>query len=315
MEWFYKLSRKIRNTISAACWVVFVVFLAIVSRVFGDAVGENRFVAVITIVLFGVAVAASVFASKATKREKKAENEKAAAELKARQEAEQAEQFAVWEAEAKKREEYKKSLVFPDNPTFTVKLIKNANSDMQDNISSVNVGDEDTVYFDCDKELFLCCAKGFEVGYIPERYTNQCNNDSKFIISDVQLNENDKYSVVVDVYTPLKVKTQISDNADILPRRTKAKGVSFENRQEHLRNSQSGDELTIKHTPTEQYPNTISITNNRTGENLGNIASDLADELLSAYGNGCCFVGKILAITGGGDVSYGCNIVIEKDVQ
>jgi len=315
MKWFYKLNRKIRNIISAACWTTWFIVSAIFGRIFGDSVGENGFVVFVVLALLGVSIAASVFASKATKQEKAAEKQRSAAELKAKQEAEDSERAARWEMEAQKRKEYEKSLIFPDKPTFTVKLIKNGNSEMQDNMNCVNVGGKGGIYYDSDKELFLCCIEGFDVGYIPAQYNNQCNNDSKSIIIEMPLSENDKYSVIVDVYTPVKVNTQFSTNADILPRRTKAKGVSFDNRQDYLRDSRSGDILTIKHTPTKEYPNTIAIINDRTGKNLGNVSSELADELLSVFGNGCCFNGKILDITGGDGLSFGCNIVIDSEKQ
>ena len=91
---------------------------------------------------------------------------------------------------------------------------------------------------------------------------------------------------------------------------TNTKGVTFEGRQAFIAESKNGDTLTIKHTPTSDYPNTISIINDRTGKNLGVIGNDLADGLLFEFGEGCSFEGEIDEVMGGGDCTYGCNIAI-----
>jgi len=107
----------------------------------------------------------------------------------------------------------------------------------------------------------------------------------------------------------------IGDNKNTsgFPIHTKVKGVTFEGRQEYLAESSAGDALTIEHAPTTEYPNSISVTNDRTGDVLGNIGSDLAATLLNKYGEGCAFVGEITEITGGEDgLNYGCNIVINN---
>lgn len=101
------------------------------------------------------------------------------------------------------------------------------------------------------------------------------------------------------------------ESADGFPIHTKVKGVTFEGRQEFLAVCDAGDPLTIEHAPTAEYPNSICVINDRTGDTLGNIASGLATSLLERYGDGCTFVGKISEITGGEDgLNYGCNIVI-----
>ena len=69
------------------------------------------------------------------------------------------------------------------------------------------------------------------------------------------------------------------------------------------------------HTPTPEYPNTISIFNSKINKKLGNINSNLADSLLEEYGQNCRFSGTITNITGGGDTTYGCNIVINNIIE
>jgi len=112
----------------------------------------------------------------------------------------------------------------------------------------------------------------------------------------------------------VKVKL-VNNNPDLpvnLPVRTKVKGVTFEGRQEYLAESKDGDPLIIKHSPTQDYPNTVAVINDRTKKRLGNIGGDLADKLLDAFGAGCEFGGKVLEITGGDGNNYGCNIIIEN---
>lgn len=97
-----------------------------------------------------------------------------------------------------------------------------------------------------------------------------------------------------------------------LPLNTKVVGVTFEGRQQHLQDSSVGDELTIRHAPTNEYPNTFEVENDATGEVLGSLRSELADKLLDEYGEYCEFSGEITEITGGtqSKPTLGCNIVI-----
>lgn len=101
------------------------------------------------------------------------------------------------------------------------------------------------------------------------------------------------------------------DNGVTLPMYTKAVGVTFDNRQEHIQKSNIGDALLIKHTPSAEYPESVSIINARTRQHLGHIKSELARSLLNEFDEGFILDGVIADITGGGDgQNYGCNIEI-----
>ena len=97
-----------------------------------------------------------------------------------------------------------------------------------------------------------------------------------------------------------------------LPLYTKAVGVTFDNRQEYIRESKIGDPLFIKHIPSEQFPNSCDIINIRTNQSLGRIKSELADRLIDTFGQQFILNGKIAEITGGTSdrENFGCNIQI-----
>lgn len=99
-----------------------------------------------------------------------------------------------------------------------------------------------------------------------------------------------------------------------LPLYTKVVGVTFENRQDYLSESENDDEITVKHTPSEKYPEAMSVYNSRINKMLGYIKAELAMNLLEEYGDGCAFTGHIAEVTGGDGRTYGCNIVIESEV-
>lgn len=93
---------------------------------------------------------------------------------------------------------------------------------------------------------------------------------------------------------------------------TKVRGVTFEGRQELLRQANDGDELVLIHKPTEKYPEAIVIITKETYDVIGHVSADLATQLIDAFGEGCKFYGEIVEITGGYDGrNYGCNISIE----
>lgn len=93
---------------------------------------------------------------------------------------------------------------------------------------------------------------------------------------------------------------------------TKARGVTFEGRQELLEESSVADDLIIEHRPTKKYPERMIIINKSIGEEIGNVSADLARALVEEYGEGCKFYGMIADITGGEDKRYlGCNFSID----
>lgn len=93
---------------------------------------------------------------------------------------------------------------------------------------------------------------------------------------------------------------------------TKARGVTFEGRQELLADSSVADDLIIVHRPTSKYPERMEIINESIGEVIGNISAELARSLVEEYGEGCKFYGMIEDITGGQNgQNLGCNLSIE----
>lgn len=92
---------------------------------------------------------------------------------------------------------------------------------------------------------------------------------------------------------------------------TKAVGVTFDNCQKHIRESEIGDAVLIKHKPTEEYPESVDIINARTRKRIGRLKSDLAWEFLGEFDERFTLDAEIADITGGGEgQNYGCNIKI-----
>lgn len=102
-----------------------------------------------------------------------------------------------------------------------------------------------------------------------------------------------------------------------LPLYTKAVGVTFDDHQACIQESQNGDSLLIKHNPSEQFPNSTDIINVRTNKSLGHIKSELADQLLITFGQHFELNGVISEITGGipEHPVYGCNIQILSSIK
>lgn len=99
---------------------------------------------------------------------------------------------------------------------------------------------------------------------------------------------------------------------------TKVVGVTFNNddgtsRQNIIKNCKAGEDIIFKPLPTEKYPDAIGVFNKR-GQQLGHLSQGVAAEIKNKYGYNPMSV-TISDITGGGDLSYGCNlhiIVYEK---
>lgn len=108
------------------------------------------------------------------------------------------------------------------------------------------------------------------------------------------------------------IKTSFTHNfVDVeLPMFTKLVGVTFDNRQENIKNSQIGDDILITHKPTAEYPEATIAINTRTNQILGSIKKDLAKMLVLEFENNFVLIGKIADITNGIDNKFGCNIQI-----
>lgn len=95
-----------------------------------------------------------------------------------------------------------------------------------------------------------------------------------------------------------------------LPIFTKIVGVTFGNCQENIKSSQVGDNLMIKHTPISEYPESTTVINTRTNQELGHIKKELAVNLVEEFGENFILIGTIVDITSGKDNKFGCNIQI-----
>lgn len=166
-----------------------------------------------------------------------------------------------------------------------------------------------------------------EIGTLPKRFNYLIETNYKAFLYKIDYDEYYRNTVSIIVFniddglttkeennTTIRIK-QIQTKNSNFPIHTKIVGVTFEGRQEYLKNSKNEDELVILHTPTPEYPNAISVFNTRTNKKLGNINSNLANVLLEEYGNNCKFNGMITNITGGGDMTYGCNILIKNIIE
>lgn len=95
-----------------------------------------------------------------------------------------------------------------------------------------------------------------------------------------------------------------------LPMFTKLVGVTFDDRQSNIENSQVGDELLIKHQPLDKYPEATIVINTRTNQILGSINKNLAEMLVLEFEKDFELVGVIKDITGDKNRHFGCNIQI-----
>ncbi len=94
---------------------------------------------------------------------------------------------------------------------------------------------------------------------------------------------------------------------------TKVVGVTFNNddgtsRQAIIKNCKAGEDIIFKPVPTAEYPDAIGVFNKR-GQQLGHLSAELAAEIKNKYGYNPMSV-TVSNITGGGDLSYGCNLHI-----
>ncbi len=90
---------------------------------------------------------------------------------------------------------------------------------------------------------------------------------------------------------------------------TKVVGVTFNGIQNVLPTLRSGMALSFIREPDNQYDrNAVAVLCN--GNNIGHLSAELASDIAPIMDNGIPVTGKILNITGGGRLSYGCNIEV-----
>lgn len=108
-------------------------------------------------------------------------------------------------------------------------------------------------------------------------------------------------------------KSTLDDKTHSKPIKTKVVGVTFGDRQECIEQCEEDDTITVQHDPSDEYPESTIVIHDNSGNTLGHINKELAQELLARHGNGFSFSGEITAITGGDSAMYGCNIVFYEE--
>lgn len=299
MKWFYSLKKSLRIVIAVCAWLPLVIFAVAISGAIGaDGESMQPWQAVVTLLLLAVGVFFTVFAVIASKREKAAKPSQTPAPPQPAPIAPAAADIGV---------KARPAVRYNNTPSFSCKLIKNGNAEMQDNIACCNEGDEVIADYDPDADLYVCSHDVGDIGYFPEKFSDRLTERCRIAISGIAENENGKLSVTVSVY-------EQAEGGVSLPAFTKVVGVSFGDRQAYIKESREGDPLIIKHAPTNDYPNAAAVINKRTGNTLGHINKDFAAALLSEFGNGFILKGIIKDITGGTPDAphFGCNIEIMR---
>lgn len=299
MKWFFSLKKSLRVIIAVCAWLPLIIFAAAISGTIG-AEGENMqpWQAVIVLLLLAVGVFFTVLAVIASKHEKAAKSSEIHAPTQS---------APIAPAAADVGDKARPAVGYSNTPSFSCKLIKNGNAEMQDNIACCNVGDEVIADYDPDTDLYVCSHDVGDIGYFPEKFSDRLTEQYRIAISDIAENENGKLSVTVSVYKQAECGVS-------LPAYTKIVGVSFGDRQTYIKESRESDPLIIRHAPTNEYPNAAEVINERTGRTLGHINKDFAAALLSEFGNGFVLKGIIKNITGGTPDAphFGCNIEIMR---
>lgn len=92
---------------------------------------------------------------------------------------------------------------------------------------------------------------------------------------------------------------------------TKVVGVTFANsdgvsRQEVILSCSEGEELEVRHYDDAEFPSAFGVFK-KNGQQLGHISRELADDLYAFYNDNPMYA-IVTGITGGGKLTYGCNI-------
>ena len=100
------------------------------------------------------------------------------------------------------------------------------------------------------------------------------------------------------------------------PVRCNLHGVSAQELQGALAQSEALDELQIVHCPTPQTPLRVLAYSVPLNRILGYLHEELSEKLIYALGEGFCRDGEIASRTGGKDGEYyGCNIRIFESME
>ena len=100
------------------------------------------------------------------------------------------------------------------------------------------------------------------------------------------------------------------------PVATKLRGVSAQDLQGALIQSQPLDELQIVHCPSAEFPFGVAVYSIPLNRLLGYLDEELSKKLVYAFGKGFCRDGEIIKRTGGKNGEYyGCNIRIFESME
>lgn len=96
----------------------------------------------------------------------------------------------------------------------------------------------------------------------------------------------------------------------------KLRGVSAQDLQGAIIQSQPLDELQIVHCPSAEYPFGVAVYSIPLNRLLGYLDEGLSKKLVYVFGKGFCRDGEIIKRTGGtGGEYYGCNIRIFESME
>ena len=313
MKWFYNLRRLYRNIIAGALWGAMLLVAGIAGGIYGDNTENiHPAVAVAVVILLVGAIVFTVFASIATSKERQINKQKSTPPPASYQQFDN----TVTEPKASPSTEFtqpqRAPAPLPKYPT-KIKIVV-----FDRRIADVDVKTGDSCIIKFEKNAFMttergnaitdanCYVAGQKIGEFP--YNRQLravcgNGDYTCTIASHQVVDG-KHEVYVDIDLPF-----ILDGK--LPLVTNLVGVTFENRQKYIAASVVGDILSIKHTPTDEYPNTMQVYNTAINECIGVISSDIDVKLIKKYKTGCEFSGVISSIYGGaGGKNFGVDIVL-----
>lgn len=322
MKWFYNLRRFVRNIIAGALWGVLVVLACVVGGVYGDDV-ENAppALACVVVVVFIAAVVFTVFAIIATARQKHTDTVQSQSVTPPPPEFLQNEVINNFADITSPQKQKAAPDVFQSGRTPTPLPTHPANIKIvvfDRRIADVDVKSGDDCVIRFEKSTFMatesgnaiidasCYVNGQKIGEFPYgKYLRAIygSRDYNCKIASHQVIDG-KHEVYIDIDLPFDIGGK-------LPLVTKLVGVSFENRQAYIAASVVGDALSIKHTPTDEYPNTLQVVNTAINECIGVIPSDVDAKLVKKYKSGCEFAGVVSSIYGGASgKNYGVDIVL-----
>lgn len=300
MDWFYNMEDKKRLLLAAVSWIPFFICICAAPEVF---------LVIPTLILAGVF---TMLAAVAHDKEKK----KAEAEKKAAEEAEKEALRRISLDEALRRislDDLGIQKKAAEEKAARTRRFEEMQTHQTAPRSLDEIREENRVL---SAQLEIIEAKLNEAEqsggkYLSQKERQDLSDNLEYILKRVDELKQEAARAESSQAKP-EFSIQFNPGSVNFPIYTKVKGVTFENRQAHLAESQNGDILIVRHAPLPKFPNAVEIVNQRTGKQLGFIGAELAQELIDEFGEGCSFNSEITEITGGSEdkSTLGCNLVI-----